>query len=79
LINKRWTPKHKKKGRPQVTKSIKNLILETKQDNRLWGCRKISDELKKVGIVLHHTTVNKIFRLFGKIVRLNLLVLGISF
>ena len=37
-----------------------------KQDNRLWGCRKISDELKKVGIDLHHTTVNRIIQTFRK-------------
>jgi putative transposase len=37
-----------------------------KQENRLWGCRKISDELKKVGIDLHHTTVNKIIQTFRK-------------
>jgi putative transposase len=66
LISKRWTPKYKKKGRPQVTKTIKKLILEMKQDNRLWGCRKISDELKKVGIDLHHTTVNRIIQTFRK-------------
>ncbi len=37
-----------------------------KRDNPLWGCRRISDELKKLGIELHHTTVNKIIQTFRK-------------
>ena len=66
LINRRWLYKNKKKGRPQIRKSIKNFILEMKTDNHLWGCRRISDELKKLGIELHHTTVNKIIQPFRK-------------
>jgi putative transposase len=37
-----------------------------KQDNRFWGCRKISDELKKLEIDVHYTTVNKILQTFRK-------------
>ena len=37
-----------------------------KNENLLWGCRRISDELKKLGIYLHHTTVNKIIQTFRK-------------
>ncbi len=37
-----------------------------KADNPLWGCRRISDELKKLGIEIHHTTVNKIIQTFRK-------------
>ena len=55
-----WTYKHKPPGRKPVSKEVKALILEMKQDNHLWGCMKISDELKKIGIELHPTTVNKI-------------------
>ena len=32
----------------------------------LWGCRKISHELKKAGIEWHHITVNKIIQTFRK-------------
>ncbi len=37
-----------------------------KLDNQLWGCHRIADELKKVGIELHPTTVNKIIQTFRK-------------
>ena len=37
-----------------------------KNENLLWGCRRISDELKKLGICLHHTTINKIIQTFRK-------------
>ena len=49
---------------------IKKLILKMKNDNSMWGCRRIADELEKLGIDIHHTTVNKIiqdFRKSGKI------------
>ena len=45
---------------------MKDLIFEMKQDNRFWGCRKISDELNKIDIDVHFTTVNKILQTFRK-------------
>jgi putative transposase len=66
FIKKKWTYKRKKPGRKAISQSLKNLILEMKQDNRLWGCRKISGELKKLEIIIHHTTVNKIIQTFLK-------------
>jgi len=54
----------KKKGRSQIKKSTKDLMLDMNRDNPLWACRKISDELKKLGIELHHTTVNKTIQTF---------------
>nr|MDA3811466.1 integrase core domain-containing protein [Spirochaetaceae bacterium] len=62
----RWSFKHKKRGRKPVTAELKKLILEMKTDNPLWGCRRISDELKKLDINIHHTTVNKIIQTFRK-------------
>ncbi|HAK45278.1 MAG TPA: hypothetical protein DCO79_05090, partial [Spirochaeta sp.] len=35
-------------------------------DNPLWGCRRISGELKKLNIDIHDTTVNKIIQTFRK-------------
>jgi hypothetical protein len=58
--------KRRKPGRKGVSKSIKKLILEMKNENVLWGCRRITDELKKLGIYLHHTKVNKIIQKFRK-------------
>ncbi len=66
FLKNRWTFHNKKKGRPYIKKEIKVLILEMKQDNRYWGCRKISDELKKLDIDIHFTTVNKILQTFRK-------------
>ncbi len=61
-----WTYKHKLPGRKPVTKNIKNFILEMKQENHLWGCKKIANELKKINIDIHYTTVNKIIQTFRK-------------
>jgi hypothetical protein len=37
-----------------------------KQDNPLWGCKKIANELKKVNIEIHYTILNKIISDFLK-------------
>ena len=66
FIKNYWTYKHKPPGRKPVSKEIKKLILQMKQDNTLWGCYRITDELKKIGIELHPTTVNKIIQSFKK-------------
>ena len=66
FIKKRWSFKHKKRGRKPITSKIRALILEMKKDNPLWGCRRISDELKKLDIDIHHTTVNKSIQTFRK-------------
>ena len=66
VIKDRWSFKHKKRGRKPITAELKNLILEMKTNNPLWGCRRISDELKKLNIEIHHTTVNKIIQTYRK-------------
>jgi transposase InsO family protein len=66
FIKKKWSFKQKKRGRKSVSAALKKLILEIKTDNPLWGCRRISDELKKLNIDIHHTTVNKIIQTFRK-------------
>jgi len=66
FIKNYWTYKHKPPGRKPVSRDIKNLILEMKLDNQLWGCHRIADELKKVDIDLHPTTINKIIQTFRK-------------
>ena len=55
FIKNLWTYKNKKRGRPYIKKSVKELILEMKQDNVLWGCRRIADELQKVNISVHYS------------------------
>ena len=66
FIKNFWTFKQKTPGRKPVPKDIKKLILQMKQDNRLWGCHRIADELKKLGIELNPTTVNRIIQTFRK-------------
>ena len=37
--------KRRKRGRPRITKEIRELIKKLKIDNYLWGCKRIQDEL----------------------------------
>ena len=66
LIARRWTYQYRNPGRRLVKSEIKNLILEMKNENSLWGCRRIADELGKLRIDIHHTTVNRIIQDFRK-------------
>jgi putative transposase len=66
FIKNKWTYISKKPGRKAISQTMKKLILEMKQDNWFWGCRKISGELKKFDIIIHHTTINKIIQTFRK-------------
>ena len=66
FIKNFWSYKHTKPGRKPVTRDIKKLILEMKQKNQLWGCKKIANELKKINIEIHYTTVNRIISTFRK-------------
>lgn len=66
FIKNHWTYKSNKKGRPYIKNAIKKLIFEMKQDNVLWGCRRIADELQKLHIFIHYTTVNRILQIYRK-------------
>jgi putative transposase len=66
FIKSFWSYQHKIPGRDPVIKEVKKLILEMKQENYLWGCKKIADELKKINIDIHYTTVNRIISTFRK-------------
>jgi putative transposase len=66
FIKNFWNYKHKTPGRKPMSKEIKNLILEMKTNNPLWGCHRIADELKKIGIDLHPTMINKIIQTLRK-------------
>ncbi len=57
-------------GRKPVPIEVKHLILDMKNNNLLWGMKKIRDELLKLGIDLHRSTIQNILRDFrnrGKI------------
>ena len=68
LIKKFWAfpSKKAKVGRPPVPGWIKNLILEIKNKNLLWGCKRIQGELLKLGIELHKKTIGNILRDFRR-------------
>jgi putative transposase len=53
-------------GRKPVPAEIKYLILSMKNDNLHWGTQRISDELLKIGITLHRSTIQNILRDFRK-------------
>ena len=72
LIKSFWTffTPRSSPGRPPVPAETKKLILEMKNDNLFWGAKRIRDELLKLGIDLHKSTVQRIlkdFRRKGKI------------
>ncbi len=72
LIKQYWIfkPDKKRPGRPRTPLNIRNLILNMKNDNIMWGAKKIRDELLKVGIDLCKQTIQNIildFRRKGKI------------
>jgi transposase InsO family protein len=72
IIKRLWTFKKnmKKRGRKPVDKNIQNLILRIKNENLLWGVKRIQGELVKLNIFLDTKTIRKIinkFRRDGKI------------
>jgi transposase InsO family protein len=74
LIRRFWTSEHRpaKRGRKPVSAEIKNLILSMKNDNLLWGVKRIQGELFKLDITLSTKIFLKIlqsFRRRGKIRR----------
>jgi hypothetical protein len=74
LIAYFWQYKHRqgKRGRPPVKKKIRELVLEIKNDNNMWGVKKIQGELIKLGIQLDTKTIWNIlqhYRRNGKLKR----------
>jgi putative transposase len=74
LIKRFWTFEHKpaQRGRKPVDTDVKDLILSMKNDNLLWGVKRIQGELLKLDISLSTKTIRKIlqsFRRRGKIRR----------
>ena len=72
LIKRFWTFAHSpaKRGRKPVDANVKNLILSMKNDNLLWGVKRIQGELLKLDISVSTKTIRKIlqsFRRRGKI------------
>jgi putative transposase len=68
LIKRLWTFKYFSgtAGRKPVEIKIRNLILNMKNENILWGVKRIQGELVKLGIVLDSKTIWNILRDFRK-------------
>ncbi|MGD9200977.1 MAG: integrase core domain-containing protein [Chitinispirillia bacterium] len=68
IIKSNWTfnTNSKRRGRPPIAKDIQNLILTIKNENLLWGVRKIQGELRKLGIFIDHKTIWNILRKFRR-------------
>ena len=67
IIKKNWTYNSKKSvGRPPIPKATKELILDMKNRNILWGSKRIKGELLKLGIILDKKSVWNILRVYRK-------------
>jgi len=55
----RWKSRRRSKGRPQITRKIRDLIRRLSRENPLWGAPKIHGELLKLGIDVSSATVAK--------------------
>jgi len=55
----RWKSRRRSKGRPQITRKIRDLIRRLSRENPLWGAPKIHGELLKLGIDVSPATVAK--------------------
>jgi transposase InsO family protein len=68
LIKQFWTFEHApaKRGRKPVNTDVKNLILSMKNDNLLWGVKRIQGELLKLDISLSTKTIRKILQAFRR-------------
>jgi hypothetical protein len=68
IIKQFWTNKSsgKRKGRKITSKDIRNIILSIKNDNILWGVKKIQEELIKLDIHLDTKTIWNILRMFRR-------------
>lgn len=54
-----------KGGRPPLAQEIKDLIIELKEANPLWGSRRIKDELARMGVRVSEPTIQKVLREAG--------------
>ena len=81
LIKRFWTFEHSpaKRGRKPVDTDVKDLILSMKNDNFLWGVKRIQGELLKLGISLSTKTIRKSFKPSGAEGRFGSLSLGRGF
>ncbi len=68
IIKKYWTfnTGKKRRGRKPIEQDIQKLILKIKNENILWGVRKIQGELRKLNIFIDHKTIWNILKTFRR-------------
>ena len=54
-----WKSRHRRPGRPEVSREARDLIRKTSLANSLWGAPRIHGELLKLGFELSQATVDK--------------------
>ena len=56
----KWKSRPRRRGRPQVSHGVRELIRRMSRENPLWGAPRIHGELLKLGIEISQATVSKI-------------------
>jgi putative transposase len=64
LVQRKWTYRHRKAGRPRTDKTIEQLVLRLAREND-WGYERIEGELLKLGFTISHETVGNILQRHG--------------
>ena len=62
----RFPQKKKKRGRPETSNEINQLVLKMKNENIFWGKWKIQGELEKLWIKLDKRTIARIIEYFRR-------------
>lgn len=52
-----WKSRHRRPGRPRVTREARELICRMTRENRMWGAIRIVGELRELGIEVSASTV----------------------
>ncbi len=60
-----WWRRKPRTGRPPLAQEIKDLIIQFKEANPIWGAHRIKDELRKLGINVSEPTIQKVLREHG--------------
>ena len=63
LVRRKWTFRRTgRPGRPPIDPELRALILRLARENPRWGCVRIDDELRKLGIRVAATTIRTLLR-----------------
>jgi putative transposase len=60
LVVQRWTYRHRRSGRPPITRDVRELTLRLARENESWGYLRIVGELRKLGVAVSASSVRNI-------------------